>query len=43
MNYLVAYRRSHLFDKRRLMMDAWAWYCLTPAQKGGDNVRKLGK
>ena len=23
----AAYRRSDLFDKRRLLMDKWAWHC----------------
>lgn len=37
----AAYRRGDLFEKRRLMMDAWARYCLTPAKIAGNNVRQL--
>ena len=38
----AAYRRSDLFDKRRLMMDAWARYCATPLVKDkGDNVTSM--
>jgi integrase len=31
-----AYRRSDLFDRRRQMMDQWAWFCEGPA--GGEVV-----
>jgi len=31
----AAYRRSDLFNKRRLMMEAWAKYCATPPVKAG--------
>ena len=38
----AAYRRSDLFDKRRLMMDAWARYCTTPSAKDkGNNVTSM--
>jgi integrase len=30
----AAYRRGDLFDKRKQLMNAWARYCLTPAQSG---------
>lgn len=30
----AAYRRGDLFDKRRLMMQAWADYCDRPATQG---------
>ncbi|MGB9153136.1 MAG: integrase arm-type DNA-binding domain-containing protein [Alphaproteobacteria bacterium] len=40
----AAYRRSDLFDKRRLMMDEWARYCATPSVKDkGDNVTPIRK
>lgn len=38
----AAYRRGDLFDKRRLMMDAWAVFCETPPAKG-TNVVPLHK
>jgi integrase len=30
----AAYRRGHLFDKRRRLMDAWAEFCAKPAPAG---------
>jgi len=30
----AAYRRGDLFEKRRQMMDAWAWFARSPAPEG---------
>jgi hypothetical protein len=39
----AAYRRGALFEKRRLLMDAWARYCeLTPAAIGNNIVSMAG-
>ena len=29
----AAYRRGDLFEKRRLLMNAWATYCTTPIEE----------
>jgi integrase len=34
----AAYRRGDLFEKRRMMMDAWATYCSTPSTESGKVV-----
>ncbi len=34
----AAYRRGDLFEKRRKMMDAWAEFCSTVHEAGGDKV-----
>lgn len=39
----AAYRRGDLFDKRRLMMAAWAEFCDKPAGKTGEVVPIKGK
>jgi hypothetical protein len=36
----AAYRRGDLFDKRRLLMDAWADYCGKPAVPSRVNYRQ---
>jgi integrase len=37
----AAYRRGDLFEKRRRLMDEWAWYCARRASSGA-NVVALG-
>lgn len=39
---LEAYQRSTLFEKRRLLMQAWADYCASPPSSDADNVVRLG-
>ena len=34
----AAYRRGDLFEKRRIMMNAWADYCGTVHEAGEDKV-----
>jgi hypothetical protein len=36
-----AYQRSDLFDQRRLLAEAWAAYCSTPAPIAGNVVSLL--
>jgi integrase len=37
----AAYRRSDLFDKRRLLMDKWARYCGQVQDEGGGKILEM--
>jgi integrase len=36
-----AYRRSDALEKRRKLMETWAWFCYSPAKKGDATVVSL--